>query len=590
MVFSLLLSSLLYAQNPDLEMTSTSQSSGNGPTLNSGVFTFLKNSDNPSGTTYAAYTPALTATYTISNPQYTGTNGTFATTPRSPLVFGVSNGSATAIISSFIGTPSDNFFTASGATAGTGIVTGTTAAANRGVRIYCSTYPLRDNGVPTNATPYIGDITITFNRPVNNPILHISGTGGASGTQAFFGEFELTSINGSASPPASGTLTKLSGTTPIYVSGNYIGNNSNGNYTQITTGGAADGSGSVQVNGTGITTLTFKYYLKGAPFDGTAQWATTPATVGIGEALTMSVSTLESDLALTQTASTSTPSTCNSMTFTLTASNNGISNSANTLVNALIPSGYTYISSVASAGTYDNTTGVWNIGTLNNAASATLTITVKANDTGSYAFTSTISGDNADNDTTNNSATTTTTPTACVVTNTCPVTSVDLTTAFAVSAPSGATLSWHTATPAASANMLTAAQAGNITTSGTYYAAFYDSGNGCYSPTTAVQVNIVTCACYNDANTAVAGIDSKFGITLLKRAGSNNGNWPMLRKSAHTVLESNTKGFVITRMAKANLGNITNPQEGMMVYDTTDKCLKIYDGTVWSCFNQPACP
>lgn len=108
----------------------------------------------------------------------------------------------------------------------------------------------------------------------------------------------------------------------------------------------------------------------------------------------------------------------------------------------------------------------------------------------------------------------------------------------------------------------------------------------------------VCLVCYNDANTASAGIDTKHGITLLKRAGTENGNWPMIRKSAHTVLESNTKEFVVTRMtsdpaqaAAANHFNkITNPQEGMMVYDIFSKCLKIYADGVWSCFSTPACP
>ena len=97
-------------------------------------------------------------------------------------------------------------------------------------------------------------------------------------------------------------------------------------------------------------------------------------------------------------------------------------------------------------------------------------------------------------------------------------------------------------------------------------------------------------ACYNDAYIGAAGMDTKHGITLLQRAGADNGNWPMIRKSAHTALESNTKGFVITRMTTAQVTAIVSPQEGMMVYDTTAKCLKLYDGTAWSCFNTPACP
>ncbi|UOE41613.1 hypothetical protein MTP09_02960 [Chryseobacterium suipulveris] len=102
-------------------------------------------------------------------------------------------------------------------------------------------------------------------------------------------------------------------------------------------------------------------------------------------------------------------------------------------------------------------------------------------------------------------------------------------------------------------------------------------------------VVVEQCACHNDPNTSTAGLPVKHGITLLKRAGADNGNWPMLRNSAHTALESNVKGFVITRIATADLPNITNPVEGMMVYDTTAKCLKLFADGVWSCFNTPAC-
>lgn len=105
------------------------------------------------------------------------------------------------------------------------------------------------------------------------------------------------------------------------------------------------------------------------------------------------------------------------------------------------------------------------------------------------------------------------------------------------------------------------------------------------------------CICYNDASMN-PGIPVNHGITLLKRAGADNGNWPMNRNSAHTALESNTKGFVITRVATtAALSNITTPVEGMMVYDGQAKCVKIYvvdstdaSNTGWKCFNKPTCP
>lgn len=106
---------------------------------------------------------------------------------------------------------------------------------------------------------------------------------------------------------------------------------------------------------------------------------------------------------------------------------------------------------------------------------------------------------------------------------------------------------------------------------------------------TSTDTDIQT-ACFNPVTNTLPGIDSNHGFTLQKNAGANNGNWPMSRKSAHTVLESSTKGFVITRISTANLSNIAVAQEGMMVFDTTAKCLKIYSDGAWKCFATPSCP
>ena len=130
---------------------------------------------------------------------------------------------------------------------------------------------------------------------------------------------------------------------------------------------------------------------------------------------------------------------------------------------------------------------------------------------------------------------------------------------------------------------------------GTYYASFAGLLVQCGAPLTVFIYAVgspgynANCACYNNPNTST-GVDTKHGITLLKRAGESSTSWPMLRKSAHTVLESNTKGFVITRLTTQQITNLASPQEGMMVYDIDATCLKIYDGTAWSCFNTAACP
>ncbi len=118
----------------------------------------------------------------------------------------------------------------------------------------------------------------------------------------------------------------------------------------------------------------------------------------------------------------------------------------------------------------------------------------------------------------------------------------------------------------------------------------------------------VTCTkCYKPGVTSGGPIlASKVGITSLNRAGfDNSDNWPMVRKGAWMVLEAKTKGFVPNRV-KFNSSNIpvaddgttpviTSPVEGMMVYDTTNKCMKIYTSTdgvnfAWYCVTTQTCP
>lgn len=127
------------------------------------------------------------------------------------------------------------------------------------------------------------------------------------------------------------------------------------------------------------------------------------------------------------------------------------------------------------------------------------------------------------------------------------------------------------------------------------------SNNGLGGSCNNIKTNntvMVSLVCYNPIINNNIGIPANFGVTLLKRAGANNGGWPMNRNSAYMVLESNTKGFVITRMtsdptqtfAANHISKITNPIEGMMVYDIFGKCLKIYADGDWKCFSKPACP
>ncbi|WP_300669961.1 hypothetical protein [Soonwooa sp.] len=103
-------------------------------------------------------------------------------------------------------------------------------------------------------------------------------------------------------------------------------------------------------------------------------------------------------------------------------------------------------------------------------------------------------------------------------------------------------------------------------------------------------------SCFKPGN-VVAGstIPTKHGITSLGRAGAANGNWPMVRNSAWTVLESQTKGFVVNRLTDTQMAAIpaADLKEGMMIYNITQQCLMInIDGTAggWKCYKNPACP
>ncbi|AZB26993.1 hypothetical protein EG339_21585 [Chryseobacterium bernardetii] len=110
--------------------------------------------------------------------------------------------------------------------------------------------------------------------------------------------------------------------------------------------------------------------------------------------------------------------------------------------------------------------------------------------------------------------------------------------------------------------------------------------------------------CYKPGAVATTGnpaLPSKAGITALGRAGSGSDNWPMVRKGGWLALEAKTKGFVPNRVAFDASGNpvgipAADFVEGMMVYDTSNKCMKIYTlkegdaAMAWHCISTQTCP
>ncbi len=99
-----------------------------------------------------------------------------------------------------------------------------------------------------------GTLTITFNKPVTNPVLHLSGMGGnTGGTQSMYhASLNLTSWTATGTP----TLTRVGGNTNFTVTGSEIRSTTinGGTNCQVATNA---GCGSVRINGT-VTSVTFR--------------------------------------------------------------------------------------------------------------------------------------------------------------------------------------------------------------------------------------------------------------------------------------------------------------------------------------------
>ncbi|GHB67277.1 hypothetical protein GCM10007390_20730 [Persicitalea jodogahamensis] len=222
------------------------------------------------------------------------------------------------------------------------------------------------------------------------------------------------------------------------------------------------------------------------------------------------------DLTLTKSVNNATPNKGGTVTFTVTAQNLGPITATNTVVTDVLPSGFTLVSAVPSVGTF--TAPNWNVGNLAVGATPTLAITATVNCSGLYTNIASIASDLPDINPNNNKAFAVVTPrsTGSVsLTNTCPATTVNLTTQVPCNVPSGATLTWHTGSTATAANKV--ANPASVG-AGTYYAAFEDATNNCYSPTTAYTVTIQSCntdlSIVKSANTSTPNVGTNVVFTL----------------------------------------------------------------------------
>ncbi len=150
----------------------------------------------------------------------------------------------------------------------------------------------------------------------------------------------------------------------------------------------------VSGGGNGNAALDIAYNISGQ--SAACGTAVTTASFNILDAVT--------DLEIVKTISTMGPVVGSVVTFTLTATNNGPAIATTVRANDILPAGYSYISHVASLGTYSNITGIWGVGALLVNQSVTLQITCSVNYPGPYTNNADITGGQYDNDLSNNSS------------------------------------------------------------------------------------------------------------------------------------------------------------------------------------------
>jgi uncharacterized repeat protein (TIGR01451 family) len=117
------------------------------------------------------------------------------------------------------------------------------------------------------------------------------------------------------------------------------------------------------------------------------------------------------DLQLIKTVNDATPNVGQNVIFTQTLTNLGPGAATDVTTTDVLPAGLTFVSSTASEGSYNSTTGVWTVGTVADGSAATLQITATVATPGTKTNTATVSHeDQPDPNPNNKTSTVTVTP------------------------------------------------------------------------------------------------------------------------------------------------------------------------------------
>lgn len=190
-----------------------------------------------------------------------------------------------------------------------------------------------------------------------------------------------------------------------------------------------------------------------------------------------------------------------------------------------------------------------------------------------------------------NAGTTAPTLSATTKANVCPATTVDLTTITASNLPGGTTLTWHTATPATTANKVATPSS---VAAGTYYAAFFDATNNCYSgtsgngsATTVVTATTTTCAALTANNPTTQTVPG--GQVYTGNAGTElaptGGTSPYTYSNGSSDPACVNPGGGAVALPPASNLTVTNSSTGAYTYTaptvagTYFFCIKVCDST-----------
>jgi uncharacterized repeat protein (TIGR01451 family)/gliding motility-associated-like protein len=130
------------------------------------------------------------------------------------------------------------------------------------------------------------------------------------------------------------------------------------------------------------------------------------------------VLTFNTDLAIVKTVSDASPIVETEIIFTISLTNNTTITATNVQIEEILASGYQYVSHTTSNGTYSRFTGIWEISSVTDSTTETLTLTVLVNTSGEYANTASIIAlDEVDIDISNNTDTVAAVPVCLTIYN-----------------------------------------------------------------------------------------------------------------------------------------------------------------------------